>query len=144
MVAKCRNAVDGFDNVPGKVAWMAGGEAHAPDAGHLAHSGQQFREAALPFRVAVAVHVLAQQLNLGVAQIGNPPRFIEHRRRSPAALLAARVRHHAVGAEFVASFDDGDIAAIRVLPRRELRLKGLVGLPVVEPGDAVLALPQAA
>ena len=56
-----------------------------------------------------------------------------------AALLAARVRHHAVGAELVAAFDDGDVAAVGVLAGGELGLEGLVGLAVVEAGDAGLA-----
>ena len=64
---------------------------------------------------------------------------LEHRRRSPAALLAARVRHHAVGAELVASLDDRDVSAIGILPRRKLGLEGFVRLPVVQSGDAALA-----
>ena len=67
--------VDRLHNVPRKVPRMAGGKPHPPDARHLAHGRQQFSEAPLPFRVAVAVHVLAQQLNLGIAQVGNPPRL---------------------------------------------------------------------
>ena len=96
-------------------------------------------KAQLPFRVAIAVHVLAQQLNLGIPRIGDPPRLGQHRRRSPAALLAARIRHHAIGAELVAALDDGDVPAIGILARRELGLERLVGLAVVEPRDAVLA-----
>ena len=107
--------------------------------GNLAHGRQQLGEAPLPFRIAVAVHVLAQQLDLGIAQVGDPPRFFEHGSRSPAALLAPRVRHHAVGAELVAALDDGDVAAVRVLPRRELGFERLVRLAIVEAGDAGLA-----
>ncbi len=124
--------VDGLDDVAGEVARVAGGEAHAPDAGHLANGSQQLGEAQLPFRVAIAVHVLAQQLNLGVAQVGDAPRLGEHRGRTAAALLAARVRDDAVGAELVAAFDDGDVAAVGILARGELGLEGLVGLAVVE------------
>ncbi len=79
MVAEGGIGVDGLDNVAGKVARMAGGEADAADSGDLAHGGQQFGEAQLPFRVAVAVHVLAQQLNLGIAQVGDAARLGEHR-----------------------------------------------------------------
>ncbi len=56
-----------------------------------------------------------------------------------AALFAARVRDDAVGAELVAAFDDGDVAAVGIGARGELGLEGLVGLAVVEAGDAGLA-----
>jgi hypothetical protein len=39
---------------------MAGGKAHAAYARHLTYGRQEFGEPQLPFRVAVAVHVLAQ------------------------------------------------------------------------------------
>ena len=55
------------------------------------------------------------------------------------ALFAARVRNDAVGAELVAAFDDGDVAAMRVGARGELGVEGLVGLAVVQAGDAGLA-----
>ena len=129
----------GLHDVAGKVARVAGGKAYAPNARHLAHGSQQFREAPLPFRVAIAVHVLAQQLNLGVAQVGDAPRLFQHGGRGAAALFAARVRHHAVGAELVAAFDDGDVAAVGILPGGELGLEGLFGLAVVEAGNAVFA-----
>jgi len=110
MVAECRHSVDGVNNVARKVAGMAGHEANAPDAWYLAHGCQQFREAALPFRVAVAVHILAQKLDLGVSKIGDAPRLHQHRRRRPAALHATRVRYHAVGTELIAALDDGDVS----------------------------------
>ena len=56
--------------------------------------------------------------------------------RSAAALLAARVRNDAVGAELVAAFDDGDVSAMRIAARGELGLESLIGLAVVETGDA--------
>ncbi len=139
MVTKRWNPVNRLHDVPSKVPGMAGRKANAPDARHLPHGGQQFGEAALPFRVPVAVHVLAQKLNLGVTLVGNPPRLVQHRPRASAALLAARVRHNAVGAELVAPLNDGDVAAVRILPRRKLRLEGLVRLPVVQAGDSPLA-----
>ena len=68
MIAQRRDGLDGLDDVFAEVARVRGGKAHAADAGNFADSGQQFRKGLLPCRIAVGVHVLAQQLNLGVAQ----------------------------------------------------------------------------
>ena len=119
---------------------MRSGETHAPDAGTLAHRRQQFGKSALPRGILIGVHVLAEQLDFGVTQLRHPPRFRQHRIRSPAALLAAGKGHHAVGAELVAAFDDGDVAAVRVGARGELGFKAFVGLAVVEPSDALPCL----
>ena len=59
--------------------------------------------------------------------------------RGAAALLAAGIGHDAVGAEFVAAFDDRDVAAVGVGAGGELGVEGLVGLAVVEAGDAGFA-----
>ena len=142
MVAKCRHRVDGVDNIAGKVARMRGGEAHAPDAGNLSNGSEQFGEAPLPFRVAVGIHILPEQLDLGVAGIGHALRFGQHRRRGAAAFLAARVRHHAVGAELVAALDDGDVSAMRIGASGELGLECLLRLAVVEPGNVLSSLLQ--
>ena len=68
------------------------------------------------------------------------------RRASSSTDAEARLRslprvygHDAVGAELVAALDDGDVAAVGVLAGGELGLEGLVGLAVVEAGDAGLA-----
>lgn len=79
VVAEGGHGVDGFDDVTGEVARVARGEANAADAGDLADSGEEFGEAQLPFRVPVAVDVLAEELDLGVAEVGDAPRFVEHR-----------------------------------------------------------------
>ena len=139
VVAEGRRGVDGVDDVAGEVARVAGGEADAADAGDLADGGEQFGEGPLPFRIAVAVDVLAEELDLGVAEVGDAAGFFEDGGGGAAALLAAGVGDDAVGAEFVAAFDDGDVAAVGVLAGGELGLEGLVGLAVVEAGDAVLA-----
>ena len=139
VVAERGHSVYGLDNVTGKVPRVTCGKTHAPDALDLADRRQQFREASLPFRVVIAVHVLAQELNLGKALIGDAPRFGQHRIRPTAALFASGIRHYAVGAEFVAAFDDGDVTAIRVLTSGEFGFEGLVGLAVIESGDASLA-----
>ena len=104
--------------------------------GNFAHRRQQFGESLLPCRIFVGIHVLAEQLNFGVAEIGHLPGFRQDGIRSPAALLAAGEGNHAVGAELVAAFDDGDVAAVRVGAGGEFGFEAFVGLAVVEPGDA--------
>ena len=79
MVAKGGRGVDGFDDVAGEVARVAGGEPDAADAGDFADSGEEFREGSLPFRVAVAIDVLAEKLDFGVAEIGDAAGFFKNR-----------------------------------------------------------------
>jgi hypothetical protein len=110
------------------------------DAGNFSHGGQQFGESLsttrIPFRVLIRVHVLAEQLNFRVAEIGHLAGFGEHGLRRPAALFPAGVGDNAIRTELVAAFDNGDVAAMRIGAGGELGLKALVGLAVVEPGDA--------
>ena len=68
VVAQRGHRIDGIDDVLGEVARVRGSKAHAPDAVNLPHGSEQFREAALAARIAVAVHVLAEQLDLRVAE----------------------------------------------------------------------------
>ncbi len=72
-------------------------------------------------------------------ELGDALGFGEDGGGGAAALFAARVRHDAVGAELVAAFDDGDVAAVGVGAGGELGVEGLVGLAVVEAGDAGFA-----
>src|SRR6185437_14221663 len=139
MIAKSRRGIDGRNNITSEVARMAGGEAHAPDSRDLAHRGEQLGEAALALRIAVAVDVLPQELDFRIAQVGNAPRLIENGSRGTAALLAARVWNHAIGAELVAALDDGDVAAVRVLAGGEFGFESLLGLAVVQAGNARFA-----
>src|ERR1035441_6120071 len=64
-------------------------ETHAPDAGNFSHGGQQlgksFSGSRIPFRILVRIHVLPEQLNFRVAEIGHLARFGEHRLRGAAA-----------------------------------------------------------
>ena len=105
--------------------------------GSLSHRRQQFREGLLPCRIFVGIHVLAQQLDFGVAKIGHLPGFGQNGVRTPAAFLAAGKRDHAVGAELVAAFDDGDVAAMRIGAGSEFGLEAFVGFAVVKPGRAL-------
>ena len=138
VVAKGRYGVDGVHDVAAEVARVRSGEAHAADAWNFADRGQQFGERLLPCRILVGIHVLAEQLNFGVAEIGHLAGFGEHGVGCAAALFAAREGHHAVGAELVAAFDDGDVAAVRVGARGEFGFEALVGLAVVEAGDVAV------
>ena len=83
VVAECGNSVDGFDDVASEVARMRCGEAHYANPRHFAHRGQQFRErfpsTRLPCRIFIRIHVLAEQLNFRVAEIGHLARFGEYR-----------------------------------------------------------------
>ena len=65
VVAEGGNGVDGLDDIPGEVAGMRGGEAHAADAGDVADGGEQFGEGHLAGGIAVGVDVLAEELDLG-------------------------------------------------------------------------------
>src|SRR5207253_3645420 len=55
-----------------------------------------------------------------------------------AALRAARERHHAVGAGFVAAFDDRDVRAVRIIAGGERSIEGFFGIER-ESGDAAVA-----
>ena len=88
--------------------------------------------------IAIAVHVLAQQLDFGVARRGQRARFVEDAFAGAAALRPPRERHHAIRAGFVAAFDDRDIRAMRVVAPRVGRVEGIVGIQA-QPGDAPVA-----
>ena len=139
VVAENGGFVDGMDDVAGEVAGVAGGEADAADSLDLANGDEEFGEGAVPCRVAVAVDILAEELDFGVAEVGDAAGFFEHGGGGSAALFAAGVGDDAVGAELVATFDDGDVAAVGILAGREFGFEGFVGLAVIEAGNAGLA-----
>src|ERR1051326_8042366 len=93
--------------------------------------------------IEIGIHVLAEELDFGVSRIGHTAGFGEHRIRRPAPLLAARVRHDAVGAKLVATFDDGDVSAMGICAGGEFGLESLVRLAIVETGDAAVPCFQA-
>src|SRR5882672_1690243 len=117
---------------------MGRGKTHPLDAGELSERSEQLSKAMFFIRIAVRIHVLPEELNFSVAEVSELERFRENRRGSAAALFSTSKRNNAVGAEFVAAFDDRDVAAMRISPGRELGLKAFVGLPVVESGYALL------
>ena len=86
------HGVDGLNNVAGKVARMAGSEAHAADAADFADRGEQFSEGHLAARVAIGIDVLAEELNFREARIRHAAGFGQDGVRGAGTLLAAGVR----------------------------------------------------
>src|ERR1039458_5424506 len=136
MVTERRDRINRIDDVLGKVPRMRGGEANPADARQFPDGSQQFGESLSSGRVVVRIYVLPEQLNVGVAGVGHAGGFAKHRLRGAAALFAASVRHHTIGAELIAAFNDGDVSPMRVGAGGELGLESLVGLAIVKPGDA--------
>ena len=126
------------DDVLAKISGMGSRKAYSPDSGNFAYRGQQFRERLLPCRIFIRIYILTQQLDFAITQVGHLPRFTKYRLRRAAAFFAAGKRHHAIGAKLVASFDDGDIAAVGVGACGKFRLKALVRFAIVESGNAEL------
>ncbi len=139
MVAERRHGIHHIDNLADKIPRMRGSKPHPPHPGDRSDRSQQLSKAFLSIRITVRVHVLPEQLNLRIPKVHQLPRFVKNRRRSPAALLAARIRHHAISAELVASLDNRNVAAMRIGARRVLGLKALVGGAIVEPGNPLPA-----
>jgi hypothetical protein len=137
VVAERRERINRVDDVLAEVPWMRGGKANPADARQFPDGSQQFRKSLFAGRVVVRIHVLPEQLNVGVASVGHAGGFAKHRLRGAAALFAASVGHDAIGAELIAAFNDGDISPMRVGARGELGLERLVGLAIVKPGDAI-------
>src|SRR5260370_18004196 len=100
-----------FPEIPG----MGSRKPDAPDPRNFSHGNQQFSEALLPCRIAIGIHILAEQLDFAVAEIGHLPRFSQHGIRSPATLFAAGVRDHAEGAELVTSLNNFDVSPCWIL-----------------------------
>src|SRR5208283_4248146 len=130
------------NNIASKIARMRSSKAHPPNSSNRSNRRQQLSKAFLSIRIAVRVNVLPEQLNLRIPEINQLPSFFKNRRRSPAALFAPRIRHHAVGAELVAALDDSDVPAMRIGARRVLGLKAFVGGPIVKPGNPRLTCLQ--
>src|ERR1039457_344251 len=139
MVAEHGILVDGVDNVLDEIARMRGREADAADAVDAANLAKQADEVpAAGRRVAVAVDVLAEQLDLAVAHPRQAASFLENAVAGPAALRAARERDHAVGARLVAALNDRDVGAVRIVATREGRIERFVRVEA-EARDAAIA-----
>ena len=139
VVAEGGDGVDYVDDVAGEVARVRGGETHSLDAVDFAYGGEEFGEGALAAGVVVAVDVLAEELDFCEAGLGDALGFGEDGGAGAAALLSTGIGHYTIRTEFVAAFDDRDVAAVGVGAGGEFGVEGLVGLAVVEAGDAGLA-----
>ncbi len=118
---------------------MGGGIAHAADAGNPGHARQQGGEIPAGGRgVAIAVDVLTQQLDLGVAALRQAARFVHHALAGAAALRPAREGHHAIGARLIASLDDGDVGPVGVVAAGERRVEGFVRIEA-QAGDPAVS-----
>jgi hypothetical protein len=120
-----------------KVSRMRRSEPDPPNPRQLSHRNQQLRERHPSGRIAIRVHILPKKLDLGITQIHHLPRLNHHRSRGPAPLLPTRIRHHAIRTELIA-VNNRDVPAMRVRPRRKLRLKRQIRLPVIEPRNPLL------
>src|ERR1700756_5240148 len=136
VVTEGLQSIDGLNDVASEVPRVRSSKTHASNPRNFSDRRQQLGERALPFRVAVGVDVLAEQLDLGIAQIRHLAGFGKHRSGSTAAFLSASEGHNTVRAELIAPLDDGDVAAMRVAAGGELGLEALVGLAIVQAGDA--------
>src|ERR1700719_906199 len=115
VIAPDRIFVDGVYDFFDEIARVRGGEAHSPDAIDLTHGAQQPGEVpAGRRRVAIAIDVLAEELDFEIARACQIARFLQHAFAGTAALRAACKRDHAIGAGFVAAFDDSDVSAVRI------------------------------
>ncbi len=102
---------------------------HAPQPADSRHRVQQVGEtASRARRIAVAVYVLAQKLNLGAAAPGQSRHFVQNRPRRAAAFRTPGERHHAIGTTLTATFHDGDVGAVRIIAARVGRLESLPGI----------------
>src|ERR1700693_5431128 len=109
VITQDRVVVDGVYDFFDEITRVRGGEAYTPDAIDLAHGTQQTCE--IPAggrRIAIAVDVLAEELDFEITLLRQIARFFQHAVARAAALRAACKRNHAIRAGFVAAFDDGD------------------------------------
>jgi hypothetical protein len=67
-------------------------------------------------------------LDLAKTLIGETPRFGHHAFARPAALRPSRERNHAICARLVATFDDRNVGAVRIVAADKRRVEGFVGL----------------
>src|SRR5262249_39620641 len=88
-------------------------------------------------RIAIAVDVLSEQLNLGVPLLCQPCGFRDHAFARAATLRPASEGHDAIGARFVTALDDGDVRAMRIVASRQRSIECLVGIQA-QTGDAAV------
>src|SRR5215469_4794893 len=132
VITQGRQRIDGIHNVFAKMPRMRGRKSHAPDSWHFSDGVKQCGKALFVEWITIGVHVLAEQLNIRVAQIGHLTGFRQHRIRSPAAFLATRIWHNTISTELVTALDDSDVPAVRIASCGEFGLESLVRLTIVQ------------
>src|SRR5690242_4921924 len=139
VVAERGVVVDGVNDVFDEVARVRSDETNAADAVDFPDGAEQAGEVpAGGRRIAVAVYVLAEKLDLDVAYLRQFARFLQDAFAGPAALRPPRERHNTIGARFVAAFDDGDVRAMRIIAAGERGFESFVGIEN-QAGDAAVA-----
>ena len=117
----------GGDQIVIHVAWMARGIAQAPEAGHIGEPPQQYterRRRAVVVVAVIGVHVLPDQRHLAHARGGQPFDLGDDLADRTRDFAAARIGHHAEGAELVATFLHGDEGGNPALGDRLARRRG--------------------
>src|SRR5262249_29676278 len=132
VITQGRQRIDGIHNAFAKMPRMRRGKSHAPDSVNFSDSIQQFGKALLAEWITIGVHVLAEQLNIRVAQIGHLTGFCQHRIRSPAAFLATRIWHNTISTELVTALDDSDVSPVRIASGGKFGFESLVRLTIVQ------------
>src|SRR5262245_7987407 len=119
MVAKHGIFVDGVDDSFDKIPRVRCGEADAVDAGRLRHVAKKSREIPSGWRrIPITIYILAEQLNLGISgccEIRSLPHYAGGR---SAPFGSPGEGNDTVGAGFIATFDNGDVCSMRVVPAR--------------------------
>src|SRR5215471_12348870 len=114
-------------------------ETHAPDSRQLSHGVQKFGKGLFAQWIVIGIHILTKQLNVCVAEICHLSCFGQNRVRAAAALFAAGVWNHTVGAEFVATLNNGYVSAMGIAASGKFGLKGLIGLAIVQTGYPIVS-----
>ena len=139
VVAERGSRVNRLDNLAREIVRMRSGEPHAADARDGGDGVEQIHEIHAAGRgVTVGIDGLAEQLNFGVAGIGQAADFRENRIAAAAAFRAACVWDDAVGAGIVAALNDGEIGAKGIVAARDFGFESFLGIEV-EAGDAASA-----
>src|SRR5512132_2457702 len=107
MLADLRDVANGLDEPFVYVPWMRARESYSLQALNPRNALEQLCEVAprIVWRLVV-IHDLSQQLHFPMPRSGRLPDFVEDVSHRTHAFVAARVRHHAEGAEVVAALDD--------------------------------------
>src|SRR5450631_1257884 len=95
---------------------MRSSKANSLDAVDFSHSAQQPRKIPACRRwIAIAVHILPQQLDLAISHTRQLGGFVQNALAGAAALRPASEGNHAISAGFVAAFNDRDVSSMWIV-----------------------------